>query len=173
MSRRAKATLCISLRNNDALRVSLQRADGSSQADHNVTWADVQRMLQEVTPMSERRRQYAAKLVATGEKTAEAPIQPASKEARCQCSACRDGVYHGSCCAVHNEPAYPAGPCNCGAVLKAERRYAAYLSRCACNLVAGWKTRFLSWLWISFHPGQEASNLRAILKRYPRRSGNT
>lgn len=24
------------------------------------------------------------------------------------------GVVHSSDCAVHNEPAYPAGPCNCG-----------------------------------------------------------
>jgi len=28
-------------------------------------------------------------------------------------------VVHASDCAVHNEPAYPAGPCNCGAMLSA------------------------------------------------------
>lgn len=33
----------------------------------------------------------------------------------CQCEACRDGVLHDACCAVHNEPADPNGPCNCGA----------------------------------------------------------
>lgn len=26
---------------------------------------------------------------------------------------------HASDCAVHNEPAYPAGPCNCGAEVSA------------------------------------------------------
>jgi len=31
----------------------------------------------------------------------------------CQCDACRNGVVHESCCAVHNEPAYPNGPCDC------------------------------------------------------------
>lgn len=29
---------------------------------------------------------------------------------------------HASDCAVHNEPAYPAGPCNCGAELTARRK---------------------------------------------------
>ena len=37
------------------------------------------------------------------------PTQP-----HCQCSACKDGKLHLSDCAVHNEPAYPAGPCDCG-----------------------------------------------------------
>ena len=37
------------------------------------------------------------------------PAQP-----HCQCSACKDGKLHLSDCAVHNEPAYPAGPCDCG-----------------------------------------------------------
>lgn len=32
----------------------------------------------------------------------------------CMCVACRDGVVHASDCAVHNEPAMPAGPCDCG-----------------------------------------------------------
>lgn len=32
----------------------------------------------------------------------------------CQCSACKGGVKHYSDCAVHNEPATPAGPCDCG-----------------------------------------------------------
>ena len=30
----------------------------------------------------------------------------------CQCPACKI-TPHASDCAVHNEPAYPAGPCNC------------------------------------------------------------
>lgn len=32
----------------------------------------------------------------------------------CMCIACKDGVLHKSDCAVHNMPAYPNGPCNCG-----------------------------------------------------------
>lgn len=31
-------------------------------------------------------------------------------------------LIHDSDCAVHNEPAYPAGPCNCGAELTARRK---------------------------------------------------
>jgi len=31
----------------------------------------------------------------------------------CECVFCRDGSIHDSDCAVHNEPAYPNGPCNC------------------------------------------------------------
>lgn len=48
----------------------------------------------------------------------------------------RKTMEHASDCAVHNEPAYRAGPCNCGAELKAERRYVAWLSRCAYNRAA-------------------------------------
>lgn len=38
----------------------------------------------------------------------------------CQCDACMESVRNGleahdSDCAVHNEPAYPVGPCNCSA----------------------------------------------------------
>ena len=32
----------------------------------------------------------------------------------CQCSECQVAI-HASDCAVHNEPAYPKGECNCGA----------------------------------------------------------
>jgi len=38
---------------------------------------------------------------------------------------------HRSDCAVHNEPAFPAGPCDCGHDLKAARRYVAYACRLA------------------------------------------
>lgn len=32
----------------------------------------------------------------------------------CRCEACRRDCYpHASSCAVHNEPAFPAGPCDC------------------------------------------------------------
>jgi hypothetical protein len=38
----------------------------------------------------------------------------------CQCSTCKDGPKHWSDCAVHNEPAYPAGPCDCGTTAQSE-----------------------------------------------------
>ena len=31
----------------------------------------------------------------------------------CMCDACKNGVIHDSCCAVHNEPAYTNGKCDC------------------------------------------------------------
>lgn len=32
----------------------------------------------------------------------------------CMCDACKSGVIHKSDCALHNEPALPKGPCDCG-----------------------------------------------------------
>jgi hypothetical protein len=55
----------------------------------------------------------------------------------CQCPACCGGVKHDSDCAVHNMPAEPNGPCNCGAApyaggleafVVAARRVAGYLT---------------------------------------------
>ncbi|MGS1064163.1 helix-turn-helix domain-containing protein [Burkholderia glumae] len=45
---------------------------------------------------------------------AQAVAAPVAEPAHCQCPACIDGATHASDCAVHNEPAYPNGPCNCG-----------------------------------------------------------
>jgi hypothetical protein len=44
-----------------------------------------------------------------------------AQPAHCQCPACKDGVLHASDCAVHNGPAYPAGPCDCGVAQNTER----------------------------------------------------
>ena len=33
----------------------------------------------------------------------------------CQCDACKGGIIHSSDCSVHNMPAMPNGPCDCGA----------------------------------------------------------
>ncbi|MBG0871427.1 hypothetical protein H0X91_15755 [Burkholderia sp. 9777_1386] len=41
----------------------------------------------------------------------------ASQPKHCQCPACRADVIHASDCAVHNAPALPRGPCDCGAGL--------------------------------------------------------
>ena len=50
-----------------------------------------------------------AKGIKIGDKLYTAPLP-----AHCQCIACKDGILHASDCAVHNGPAYPAGPCDCG-----------------------------------------------------------
>lgn len=36
-------------------------------------------------------------------------------------------IVHDSDCAVNNEPAFPAGPCDCGAEARAQRRFARML----------------------------------------------
>lgn len=38
------------------------------------------------------------------------------EHSHCQCDACIGGVVHSSDCSVHNMPAYPNGPCDCGAI---------------------------------------------------------
>ena len=38
----------------------------------------------------------------------------------CQCPECQVAI-HASDCAVHNEPAYPKGECNCGAQPEQEK----------------------------------------------------
>jgi hypothetical protein len=48
-----------------------------------------------------------------------------AQPAHCQCFACRDGVLHWSDCAVHNGPAYPAGPCDCGVEKEQEEDWGA------------------------------------------------
>ena len=44
----------------------------------------------------------------------EAAADKLQEPVHCQCIACKDGILHASDCAVHNGPAYPAGPCDCG-----------------------------------------------------------
>jgi len=41
-------------------------------------------------------------------------IRAALSRGHCMCPACKDGALHWSDCAVHNEPAYPRGECDCG-----------------------------------------------------------
>lgn len=60
---------------------------------------------------------YSVELVqslfgALREKNAELPAEQAN--GRCVCPACKDGTIHASDCAVHNAPALPVGPCDCG-----------------------------------------------------------
>ena len=49
-------------------------------------------------------------------------LKGTGSDEHCQCNACKNGVVHTSCCAVHNEPAYPNGPCDCGIDLLFEDR---------------------------------------------------
>jgi hypothetical protein len=55
-----------------------------------------------------------------GEQCEICNASPAPKPAHCQCTACKDGILHASDCAVHNGPAYPAGPCDCGVAQPAQ-----------------------------------------------------
>lgn len=43
-----------------------------------------------------------------------APRTEMAEAAHCQCPACCGGVIHASDCAVHNAPALPRAPCDCG-----------------------------------------------------------
>jgi hypothetical protein len=42
-------------------------------------------------------------------------------EKQCQCPACKIKP-HASDCSVHNEPAWPNGPCDCGAIEQAQKQ---------------------------------------------------
>ena len=55
-------------------------------------------------------------------------------------------IQHDSDCAVHNDPALPPGPCNCGAQAKYERRWIAYLRQRGCRAVAHRRIAFGMWL---------------------------
>jgi len=76
--------------------------------------------------MHEDRAMYGTSWSKDGER-----IDPTSvyleQPAHCQCFACKDGVLHASDCAVHNGPAYPAGPCDCG-VMNDRQRLEAIVS---------------------------------------------
>lgn len=65
----------------------------------------------------------------------------------CQCPACRDGILHSAGCAVHRAPAEPVGPCDCGALAKAERRYVTWAVQVVCTRLAGLQTELRSWWW--------------------------
>lgn len=55
-------------------------------------------------------------------------------------------IQHDSDCAVHNGPALPPGPCNCGAQAKYERRWLAYLYQRGCTHLARRRIAFGTWL---------------------------
>lgn len=52
------------------------------------------------------------------------------EHSHCMCNSCKDGAIHDSCCAVHNMPAEPNGPCNCNiAQLAALRAFVREVSQ--------------------------------------------
>ena len=55
-------------------------------------------------------------------------------------------IQHDSDCAVHNGPALPPGPCNCGAQAKYERRWIAYLYQRGCTHLTRRRIAFGTWL---------------------------
>jgi hypothetical protein len=52
---------------------------------------------------------------------------------------------HLSDCAVHNEPAYPGGECDCGYKLRVERKYASLFLCLAHNHFLRIGTQYRSW----------------------------
>jgi hypothetical protein len=65
---------------------------------------------------------------------------------------------HLSDCAVHNEPAYPAGECDCGHQLRVERRYASLFLCLAISHFLRLGTRYRSWVWREFQAPVEFSS---------------
>lgn len=59
----------------------------------------------------------------------------------------RERLTHLSDCALHNAPAFEPGSCDCGAQLRAERRWWAWLCCLARNQVARWRTASRSRSW--------------------------
>ena len=55
-------------------------------------------------------------------------------------------IQHDSDCAVHNDPALPPGPCDCGAQAKYERRWLAYLYQRGCTHLTRRRIAFGTWL---------------------------
>ena len=66
-------------------------------------------------------------------------------------------LLHYSDCAVYNEPAYPAGECDCGAV-KAHKRWWTYVYRLSCIWVAHLQSVLRSRLRTLFGLPPSASN---------------
>lgn len=71
--------------------------------------------------------------------SATKPAEPINEESD------SPSLVHASDCATHNAPALPAGPCDCGALLRAERRYGALLYRLVCNRIVRLRTMLRSW----------------------------
>ena len=65
---------------------------------------------------------------------------------------------HYSDCAVHNEPAYPKGDCDCGYRLQVERKYVRMILLRAYNRVLRFGTMYRSWIWREFHAPVEFSS---------------
>lgn len=78
-----------------------------------------------------------------------------------------NGVIHDSDCAVHNEPAYPAGPCDCGAEAKAQRRYLRFLYLRACTRLARLRNEFRHRLaLVCLKHGKASKTERTVLTGY-------
>lgn len=76
-------------------------------------------------------------------------------------------VMHDSDCAVHNEPAYPAGPCDCGAEAKAQRRYLRFLYLRACIRLARLRNKFRYRLaLVCLKHGKASKTERVVLTGY-------
>ena len=76
-------------------------------------WAGKSRCPHTAEQQAEQGLAYAIAVAAAADRIRNA--KSGQEPSHCQCEACRDGTIHASDCAVHNEPAYPKGPCNCDA----------------------------------------------------------
>src|SRR3990167_4430384 len=82
-------------------------------------------------------REKAREALSASEKSTGPAPTPAEKEepdiahggTRCNCFSCQEDGPHKSDCAVHDGPAMPDGPCNCGLVKKAEPAGGDMISR--------------------------------------------
>ena len=75
-------------------------------------------------------------------------------------------IVHWSDCAVYNEPAFPAGPCDCGAA-KAHKKWWSYAHHLFYIRVSALKIRLGSWLGQLFCRLSSFSNPAICPKNYP------
>ena len=75
-------------------------------------------------------------------------------------------IMHDSDCAVHNEPAYRADPCDCGALAKYEHRYVTYLYQRGCSFVSRRKNAVRFWLSMKFCQAKRGASQKLYLSCY-------
>lgn len=75
-------------------------------------------------------------------------------------------IVHDSDCAVNNEPACSAGPCDCGALAKHEHRYATYLYQKGCNLLAHRRNALRFWIATRFCRAKTGASQKHFLSCY-------
>ena len=75
-------------------------------------------------------------------------------------------LVHDSDCAVNNEPAFPAGPCDCGAEARARHQYVRMLGQIFYKKVARCKNALRLRLVLGFCRSEKASSKALFLNLY-------